>query len=129
MFILYIVFSLFILYSLFYFWIVPVGFQHIAVHRAHPEGLVGRFTFEELCQRDVGAADYRAVAQKFSVVLVENIPRLNLKQHNEARRFITLVDELYEHQCALMCSAYYPHALDLSVLFYCIHRKNLYSMS
>ena len=88
---------------------LPVGFQrHIVVHRAHPEGLVGRFTFEELCQREVGAADYRAVAQKFSVVLVENIPRLNLKQHNEARRFITLVDELYEHQCALMCSAYYP---------------------
>jgi protein AFG1 len=87
---------------------LSVGFKrHLVVHRAHPDGLVGRFTFEELCQRDVGAADYRAVAQEFSIVLLENIPRLNLTQHNEARRFITLVDELYEHRCAIMCSAHY----------------------
>lgn len=88
---------------------LPVSFQrHLVVQRAHPDRLVGRFTFEELCQRDVGASDYRAVAQAFPIVLLENIPRLNLTQHNEARRFITLVDELYEHRCAIMCSAHYP---------------------
>ena len=89
--------------------VLPVGFQRqLVVRRAHPDRLVCRFTFEELCQRDVGASDYRAVAQAFPIVLLENIPRLNLTQHNEARRFITLIDELYEQRCAIMCCAHYP---------------------
>lgn len=88
---------------------LSVGFQRsLHVKRAHPEGIVARFAFEELCRRDVGAADYRAVAKKYRLVLLEDIPRLNLKQHNEARRFITLVDELYEQRCALMCTSQYP---------------------
>lgn len=88
---------------------LPVSFQrHIVVPRAHPDSVVCRFTFAELCQRDVGAADYRAVAEKFQVVVLEDIPQLNLTQHNEARRFITLVDELYEKKCVLVCSSDYP---------------------
>jgi protein AFG1 len=88
---------------------LAVSFQRqIVVQRAHPDCLVCRFSFAELCQRDVGAADYRAVAQTFPVVILERIPQLNLTQHNEARRFITLIDELYEQKCALMCSAEYP---------------------
>jgi protein AFG1 len=85
---------------------LEVGFNRsLVAKRAHPGGIVGRFKFEELCRRDIGAADFRAVAQRFRIVMVEDIPRLNLKQHNEARRFITLIDELYEHRCALICSA------------------------
>ena len=88
---------------------LAVSFQRrITVERAHPDSLVGRFSFNELCRRDVGAADYRAVAQTFPIVMLEGIPQLNLTKHNEARRFITLVDELYEQKCALMCSADYP---------------------
>lgn len=88
---------------------LDVGFKRsLVVERAHPDGLVGRFQFDELCRRDIGAADYRAIAQRFHVVMVEDIPRLNLKQHNEARRFITLIDELYENRCALICSAEHP---------------------
>ena len=88
---------------------LAVCFQRqIVVERAHPDSLVGRFSFAELCRRDVGAADYRAIAQTFPVVMLDGIPQLNLTKHNEARRFITLVDELYEQKCALMCSADYP---------------------
>lgn len=84
----------------------------LKVHKAHPGGLVGRFTFAELCQADLGASDYRVLAQHFDVVILENIPLLNLKEHNRARRFITLIDELYEQKCALFCSAVQdPHNL------------------
>jgi protein AFG1 len=88
--------------------VLQVGFQRsLTVKRAHPERLVARFTFAELCRREVGAADFRAISTKFRIIAIEDIPRLNLKYHNEARRFITLVDELYESRCALMCSSVY----------------------
>jgi peroxisome-assembly ATPase len=77
----------------------------LTVHRAHPDRIVARFSFSDLCQNDLGAADYRALAQTFPFLILEHIPQLNLTQHDEARRFITLIDELYEHRCALMCSA------------------------
>ena len=65
---------------------------------------VARFSFEELCDADLGAMDYRAVANAFDVVTLENIPTMDLEGHNRARRFITLIDELYEGKCALVCS-------------------------
>jgi predicted ATPase len=63
------------------------------------------FSFDELCDSDRGATDYRAVARAFDIVVVENIPILDVESHNRARRFITLIDELYEGKCALLCSA------------------------
>ena len=67
---------------------------------------MARFSFAELCDTDRGAADYRAIANAFDIVVIEGIPRLDdLDGHNRARRFITLIDELYEAKCALMCSA------------------------
>jgi protein AFG1 len=85
---------------------LPVAFSRsLPVQQAHPEGLVGRFTFEELCQRDLGSAEYRGLAQYFRIVILERIPLLTLKEHDQARRFITLIDELYENKCALICSA------------------------
>ncbi|OEU16668.1 AFG1-like ATPase, partial [Fragilariopsis cylindrus CCMP1102] len=66
---------------------------------------MARFSFEELCDTEKGAMDYRAIAQTFDIVIVEDIPALDLEGHNRARRFITLIDELYEGKCALLCSA------------------------
>jgi predicted ATPase len=67
---------------------------------------MARFSFEELCDTDRGAMDYRAVAHAFDIVVLEGIPMLDDSDgHNRARRFITLIDELYEAKCALMCSA------------------------
>jgi predicted ATPase len=63
------------------------------------------FSFEELCDADLGANDYRAIARQFDIVILEDIPTLNLEGHNRARRFITLIDELYEGKCALLCCA------------------------
>jgi protein AFG1 len=66
---------------------------------------MARFSFEELCDTEKGAMDYRAIAQTFDIVIVEDVPALDLEGHNRARRFITLIDELYEGKCALLCSA------------------------
>jgi len=69
-----------------------------------PPPSVARFSFGELCDADLGASDYRAVANAFDVVILENLPTMDLEGHNRARRFITLIDELYEGKCALVCS-------------------------
>lgn len=66
---------------------------------------VARFHFDELCKIELGSNDYRALSRRFRVVCIDNIPILTLKEHDQARRFITLVDELYEAKCALICSA------------------------
>jgi cell division protein ZapE len=66
---------------------------------------VARFTFAELCQRPLGAADYLEIAERFHTVLLENIPRLTPSMREEAARFRTLVDALYEAKVKLIASA------------------------
>lgn len=77
----------------------------VPVRQAHPGGIVARFQFDELCCKELGASDYRAIAEDFDIIILEDIPFLTLKDHDQARRFITLIDELYEGNCALFCSA------------------------
>mmetsp|Transcript_22359 Transcript_22359/g.36076 ORF Transcript_22359/g.36076 Transcript_22359/m.36076 type:complete len:207 (-) Transcript_22359:1023-1643(-) len=69
------------------------------------------FSFEELCNADRGAMDFRAIARNFDIVVIRNVPRMSgtaagenehNHDHNRARRFITLMDELYEAKCALL---------------------------
>ncbi len=55
-------------------------------------------SFDFLCKQDLGAADYGAIAHEFPTVIIDRIPRLSLQNAAEARRFIILVDELYEHK-------------------------------
>jgi cell division protein ZapE len=69
---------------------------------------IARFDFADLCQAAVGAADYLAVAAVFDTVFVEKIPELQPAQLNEARRFTTLVDTLYDRQIRLVASAETP---------------------
>jgi len=84
---------------------LQVNFKRtMAVHRSH-SNLIARFTFDELCTTELGSSDYSAIANHFRIVMLENIPHLNLKHPDRARRFITLIDELYEAECCLVCSA------------------------
>ena len=57
-----------------------------------------RATFAELCGAANGAADYLAIAERFTTVFIENVPLLSPANRNEARRFVTLIDALYEAQ-------------------------------
>uniref|UniRef100_A0A7C9AKV8 Adenosinetriphosphatase n=1 Tax=Opuntia streptacantha TaxID=393608 RepID=A0A7C9AKV8_OPUST len=66
---------------------------------------VARFSYEYLCGRAVGAADYISVANKYHTVFISGIPVMSMRIRDKARRFITLVDELYNHHCRLVCSA------------------------
>jgi len=66
---------------------------------------VARCDFDTLCGRPLGPADYLAVAKRFHTLLIDGIPRLGPENFDRARRFITLVDALYEHHCKLVASA------------------------
>ena len=75
---------------------------HAVPHR------VARFTFDELCARPLGAADYYAVAKAFPCVIVTDVPLLYFDRREVIRRFITLLDVLYEHRTKLFISAEAP---------------------
>ncbi|KAL8130468.1 hypothetical protein V2J09_019623 [Rumex salicifolius] len=66
---------------------------------------VARFSFEYLCGRPVGAADYIALANNYHTVFISGIPEMSMRIRDKARRFITLIDELYNHHCCLFCTA------------------------
>jgi cell division protein ZapE len=66
---------------------------------------VARATFYDLCGAALGAADYLAVAGAVRVLILEDIPFLSRANFNEAKRFVTLVDALYEAGVKLICSA------------------------
>jgi len=66
---------------------------------------VVRFSFDELCDRPLAAADYLAIAQAFHTVLIDHIPVMTDNMHNVARRFTLLIDTLYDEGVKLICSA------------------------
>lgn len=63
------------------------------------------FTFSQICGALLGPADYITLASTFHTFIITEIPVLTFHQKNEARRFITLLDALYEARCRLMVSA------------------------
>jgi cell division protein ZapE len=66
---------------------------------------VARVKFYDLCGRMLGPADYLALAAAVRVLIIEDIPRLSRQNFNEAKRFVTLVDALYEAGVRLIASA------------------------
>jgi cell division protein ZapE len=66
---------------------------------------VARFDFAALCGQPLGPGDYLAIATHYPALVVDGIPRLGPENYDQARRFITLVDALYEHRVKLIASA------------------------
>ena len=66
---------------------------------------VGRAQFHALCGQPLGPADYLALADAVKVLMLDDIPSLGRSNFNEAKRFVTLVDALYEARVRLICSA------------------------
>ena len=62
-------------------------------------------SFDELCRAPLGPADFLAIARHFHTLILDGVPRLSADLRNEARRFILLIDELYEHRCHLVIAA------------------------
>ncbi len=69
---------------------------------------VAVFSFKRLCGQPLWAADYLAVARRYHTVILVGVPQLGPENRNEAARFVTLVDALYEHRCKLLMSADAP---------------------
>ncbi len=75
-------------------------------------GRVARFTFGELCEQPLGASDYLTIAAQYDVVLIDHVPMLGPERRNATKRFIILVDALYDHGVRLFISAAaWPEAL------------------
>ena len=66
---------------------------------------VARFSFEDLCERPLAASDYLRLAHDYHTVLVDRIPVMDYPDRNAAKRFIALIDTLYDNAVKLMASA------------------------
>ncbi|MEE8444524.1 MAG: cell division protein ZapE [Alphaproteobacteria bacterium] len=66
---------------------------------------VARFTFDELCREPRAAPDFLAIATHFHTVIIDGIPRLSPQEREVAKRFVVLIDTLYEHRVNLFASA------------------------
>lgn len=82
---------------------VSLGGRRLTIPKAASR--VGWIDFAEICGVPLAAADYLLVAERFAGLLISNIPPLTDALQNEARRFMWLVDALYEKKCFLIASA------------------------
>ncbi|XP_059170251.1 AFG1-like ATPase [Physella acuta] len=62
-------------------------------------------TFESLCKQNLGAIDYLEICKEFDVVVLRDVPNMNLSSRTEARRFTTLIDTLYDNKVKLVVGA------------------------
>jgi cell division protein ZapE len=66
---------------------------------------VARFSFDDLCAQPLAAADYLKIAHEFHTVMIDRIPVMDYAHRNEAKRFIILIDTLYDNCVKLLASA------------------------
>lgn len=66
---------------------------------------VARFSFHQLCEQPLAAADYLKIAREFHTVVIDRIPVMDYDRRNAAKRFIILIDTLYDHAIKLIASA------------------------
>lgn len=74
---------------------------------AVPSSVTGcaRFSFDDLCAKPLGASDYIAIAEEFHTIVLDDVPQLGNQKRNESKRFITLIDVLYDKKIRLFVSA------------------------
>jgi len=65
-------------------------------------------TFAELCEQPLGPGDFLEIAGQFHTLMMSGIPKLGPDKRNEAKRFVTLIDALYEAKVKFICSAATP---------------------
>jgi cell division protein ZapE len=66
---------------------------------------VARFSFADLCGQPLAAADYLKIAHEFHTIIIDHIPVMEYARRNEAKRFIILIDTLYDNAVKLLASA------------------------
>jgi len=88
--------------------------RKVLVPRCAEMSDVAWFDFSDLCNKALGAADYLAIGHAFHTVFLANVPKLTMQERDQVRRFITLIDSLYECHTKVVCTA----ELDPIPLFY-----------
>jgi cell division protein ZapE len=85
----------------------PARIELLGRHLDAPQAIdgVARFDFDALCRRPLGAADYLKLAQRFHTIIVDRVPVIGASERNEAKRFIILIDALYDMRVKLIASA------------------------
>ncbi len=63
------------------------------------------FTFDQLCRSPLASADYIKICEEFSIIILAEIPKLSSDEHNEAKRFIDLIDTIYDFKRILLCTS------------------------
>jgi cell division protein ZapE len=88
-----------------------VGAPQALTVKGHPVRIpkaamgVARFSFDDLCAQPLAAGDYLRIAHEFHTVIIDHIPVMDYAQRNEAKRFIILIDTLYDNAVKLLASA------------------------
>ncbi|KQZ14996.1 ATPase [Mesorhizobium sp. Root554] len=88
--------------------VLTVKGRQVVVPRAAGES--ARFSFADLCEKPLGARDYLAIAQRFSTIFIDHVPVLDPTLRNPTKRFILLIDTLYDTRKRLVVSADAPPA-------------------
>ena len=68
-------------------------------------GKFANFSFDELCVKPLGVADYLAISNNYNIIFISNVPKLDSKKRNETKRFINLIDTFYENKKILFILA------------------------
>jgi cell division protein ZapE len=66
---------------------------------------VARFSFADICEQPLAASDYLRLARDYHTIMIDRVPVMDLSERNAAKRFITLIDTLYDNGVKLMASA------------------------
>ncbi|SFL42449.1 cell division protein ZapE [Bradyrhizobium sp. NFR13] len=66
---------------------------------------VARFTFSDLCEKPLGASDYLKLAHEYHTLFIEHVPMMDYANRNAAKRFISLIDTMYDNAVKLMATA------------------------
>jgi cell division protein ZapE len=85
----------------------PMDIPHIGRMLHVPQALYGvaRFSFTDLCEKPHAASDYLSYAHRFHTILIDDIPRISVKNRDHAKRFINLIDALYDNRVKLYATA------------------------
>jgi cell division protein ZapE len=66
---------------------------------------VARFSFADICEKPLAASDYLRLARDYHTILIDHVPVMDYAERNAAKRFISLIDTLYDNAVKLMASA------------------------
>ncbi|MBB3594452.1 cell division protein ZapE [Rhizobium sp. BK529] len=84
---------------------VEIPMKGRAIHVPLAADRMARFSFADLCDKPLGAADFLAISERFDTIFLEHVPLLGPEKRNQIKRFIILIDTLYDHGIRLYVSA------------------------